>query len=337
MSTERQMKYLVDQLPGPAILATRRGELITVNPAARRLMGAVDWRMAWTDLPTLWHVLNWPPVPFHRWPWNGMTLSVWDCPLDPDESEAQLVLRHIKPEGISDRAWTPRLKRQLLLGEHVGRIVHDLRNPLTSLEWLATLLGGECGTPQERQELAGHLVKAIRSLNGLVSNLLVYAKPMSLEGGRVQVSPLFDEIEWLAVQPIRQKGISIRRQVEPGADIVWGDATLLQQALLNVLLNAIQASNQDGGIDMICRRVKDGSQRGKSQKRPARIQIEVRDTGCGIAQEDIPHIFDPFFSKRKGGTGLGLSIVKQIVEAHHGGIDIVSQCGKGTTVRLNFP
>jgi signal transduction histidine kinase len=337
MSTERQMKNLVDQLPGPTILATRRGKLITVNPAARRLMGAVDWRMARTDLPTLWDVLNWPPVPFHRWQWNGMTLSVWDCPLDPDESEAQLVLRHIKPEVISDGTWTPRLKRQLLLGEHVGRIVHDLRNPLTSLEWLATLLGGECGTPQERQDLAGHLVKAVRSLNGLVSNLLVYAKPMSLEAGRVQVSTLFDEIEWMAVQPIRQKRISIRRQVEPGAEILWGDSTLLQQALLNVLLNAIHASSQDGGIEMVCRQVKDDPQRGKSREHPARIRIEVRDAGCGIAQDDMRHIFDPFFSKRKGGTGLGLSIVKQIVEAHHGVIEVVSQCGKGTTVSLSFP
>jgi signal transduction histidine kinase len=139
------------------------------------------------------------------------------------------------------------------------------------------------------------------------------------------------------VQPVRQKRISIRREVEPGAEILWGDASLLQQALLNVLLNAIHASSPEGGIDLVCRRVNEDPQRGASREHPVRTQIDVRDTGCGIAQDDMPHIFDPFFSTRKGGTGLGLSIVKQIVDAHHGVIEVVSQCGEGTTVRLSFP
>ncbi|MCA9476090.1 MAG: hypothetical protein KC563_09860, partial [Nitrospira sp.] len=129
----------------------------------------------------------------------------------------------------------------------------------------------------------------------------------------------------------------IHRSIESGLVDVWGDEALLKRAVLNVVLNAIHASSPGGRIELICQRVACEESDSSSGSGGQGVQVLVRDYGCGMRQEEVEQMFNPFFSKRKGGTGLGLPIVKHIVQAHHGLIDVQSEQGTGTTVRLVLP
>jgi two-component system sensor histidine kinase FlrB len=246
---------------------------------------------------------------------------------DADNSGSQL----LQPREEEHR------QRLADLGEKVGQLAHDIRNPLSSIEWFATLLGRDHHSQEERQKLADHCIQAVRSLDHLVSNILVASAPLNAERKSVCLLSLLDDVELLAMYPLRKKGITIQRRQESKLSMIMGHESLLKQGLLNLLMNAIQASEPKSLIEIHCRNEsrffgehgKQGSEEG--------VALRIRDYGCGMSEEELSNIFRPFYSKRKGGTGLGLSIVKQIVQIHHGFIDITSQEGKGTTVDLFFP
>jgi len=229
-------------------------------------------------------------------------------------------------------------QRLVHLGEQVGRLAHDIRNPLTSIEWLATLLGREHRSQQERQKLSEQCIQAVRSLDRLVSNVLVSSGPRCAQREPVNISSLLDGVEMLAMYPLRKKRLMIHHHREKSLTTILGDESLLHQALLNILMNAIHASAPDSCIDLSCRKESRLlGDPGMVFRAVEGVAIRVRDHGCGMSVDERAHMFLPFYSKRKGGTGLGLSIVKQIVHLHQGVIDITSQQGKGTSVDLFFP
>lgn len=328
---------LVKNLPLPALLYNRKGRIVTVNQEAQSLMTGVDWKKAKWQMNDLWKYLGWPLVPFTQWKWGGGRLSCWDCPLDDPEQPSSLSIRYLKHEAFSGRSDSEHSHRLAAIGERTGRLAHDIRNPLASIEWFATLLGRDDHPTLERRELADHLVHAIRSLDGLVSNLLIFSTPLQGERQSVNLSALLDDVELLAMYPLRKKRLTIHRHQESNLRQMMGNEQLLKQALLNLLLNAIHASFPDGQIEIHCRRK---SQSGTGTTVAATMNgviLSIRDEGCGMSEDDLKRAFQPFYSKRKGGTGLGLPIVKDIVQVHQGMIDIISHQGKGTTVELFLP
>jgi two-component sensor histidine kinase len=329
---------LVKSLPLPAFLYNRKGRVVTVNHEARLLMTQVDWKKAKWQVDDLWKSLVWPPVPFSHWEWKKGRLSCWDCPLGDPDQPSGLSIRYLKYETNPPREYSePHLHRLAAIGEQTGRLAHDIRNPLSSIEWFATLLGRDDHPAMERRELADHLIQAIRSLDGLVSNLLLFSTPLQGQEQNVSISSLLDDVELLALYPLRKKRLTIHRHRESNLHEIKANESLLKQALLNLLLNAIHASQSDGRIDFHCRRTS------SPQKDMARasdvngITLSIRDEGCGMSEDELKDAFQPFFSKRKGGTGLGLPIVKDIVHIHQGMIHISSHQGKGTTVELFLP
>jgi signal transduction histidine kinase len=148
---------------------------------------------------------------------------------------------------------------------------------------------------------------------------------------------LFDDVELLAMYPLRKKRLTIHRRRDGKLSTIRGHESLLKQVLLNLLINAIHASESDSRIEIHCRNESRLVSEYGNQNLEQGIALRIRDHGCGMSKEELSNMFRPFYSKRKGGTGLGLSIVKQIVHIHHGLIDITSQEGKGTTVELFFP
>ena len=246
---------------------------------------------------------------------------------DADNSSSQL----LQPREEGHR------QRLSALGEKVGQLAHDIRNPLTSIEWFATLLGRDHHSQEERQELADHCIQAVRSLDHLVSNILVASAPLNAGREAVCLLSLFDDVELLAMYPLRKKRLTIHRRREGQLSIIRGHESLLKQVLLNLLINAIHASEPDSRIEIYCRNESRLVSEHGNQNLAQGIALRIRDHGCGMSKEELSNMFSPFYSKRKGGTGLGLSIVKQIVHIHHGLIDITSQQGKGTIVDLFFP
>ena len=228
-------------------------------------------------------------------------------------------------------------RRLVGLGENVGRLAHDIRNPLSSIEWFATLLGRPHHSQAERQELADHCIQAVRSLEHLVSNMLVFSAPLEAQQEPIDIGPLLDDVELLAMYPLHKKRVTIHRQQDGQRSSLNGHESLLKQALLNLLMNAIHASTPDSSIDIHYRTESRVFRDHERQRIEKGLKLCIRDHGCGMSEEVRSQIFRPFYSQRQGGTGLGLAIVKQIVHLHHGLIDITSQEGKGTTVKLFFP
>jgi signal transduction histidine kinase len=146
-----------------------------------------------------------------------------------------------------------------------------------------------------------------------------------LQRSLVNVAALVEETSGLARVYAKQQEVTLTTQVSDDLPLLMGDGDLLHQAVVNVLLNGIQATSPGGTVNLT------------AQTEYASVLLTVCDTGQGIAPEILPHIFDPFFTTRDDGTGLGLSIVQQIVHDHGGTVEIQSTPGQGTQVRLRLP
>lgn len=228
-------------------------------------------------------------------------------------------------------------QRLVDIGEKVGYLAHDIRNPLSSIEWFATLLGRDQKSQEERKELAEHCVHAVRSLDRLVSNILIFSSPLQAERETVNFFRVCQEVELLAQYPLRKKRVTIHHHQEGHLVPICGQESLLKQGLLNLLVNAIHASEQEGIIEIRCQNASRHIHEAGKQSVKQGVALRIRDFGCGMSEEELSHVFRPFYSRRKGGTGLGLPIVKHMVHLHHGVIDMTSQQGKGTTIDLFFP
>ena len=326
-------------LPVGVIVVERTGRIELLNQAAREMLGLGKQSLEAHSVRDLWNDLGLPVVPFSNWEHKGRVLASWEQALgDPGKSPRWRVL--LFKDITSEACLRDRLARQdrlARMGEKIGRIVHEIRNPLGSIELFATLLGEGTQDEAERRSLSGHLSTSICLLEQLLSNLLVSSKPDQLTIKNVHLVSLWDKVELLSQQHLRNRRIMLKRTIEPEAEWIQADETLTRQACLNILLNAIQASPVGGIIEIRCRRITNHAAFQESATKREMMILSVQDHGCGIESEDLSKVLDPFFSKREGGTGLGLSIVHQVMDAHRGDVTVESQQGKGTTVALCFP
>jgi two-component system OmpR family sensor kinase len=226
---------------------------------------------------------------------------------------------------------TDRLRREL-----VANISHDLRTPLTSLRgFLETLaLKQPTLSDQDRQRYLEGAIRQADRLNRLVSDLFELAR---LESGtqemQVETLALADLAHDAAQQfrlQARERGVELEISVPEGPAMVDGDMGLLARVLDNLIDNGLQHTPDGGRVSLGLRET------------PQWIRVEVTDTGCGIAPDDLPHVFDRFFRKQERDltgdhAGLGLAITKRIVELHGGTIDVESQLDQGTRFRVTLP
>jgi two-component system, NtrC family, sensor histidine kinase AtoS len=215
-----------------------------------------------------------------------------------------------------------RADRLAALGELTAGIAHEIRNPLTSIRGFMQYLK-DCESLEEWRQYGPLIIREVDSLNHIVGELLAFGRPQPPRIGRVRIQDVVAEMAFLA----RGKSDAhIELDFDPLIPLIDADADALKQALLNLLINAIQAI-PDGGNINVSVRPEDGGQ----------IAIKVSDDGIGIATADIDKVFDPFFSTKPTGTGLGLAMVHRIVDAHHGTITFDSRLGKGTVVEIHLP
>jgi len=227
-----------------------------------------------------------------------------------------------------------RRDRLAAMGEMVGRIAHEIRNPLGSIELFASMLRKDLAHDPMRREYAEHISVAVQAMDRLLANLLTYTKPDCSQAGRHALRPLLEEVLMLASHEMAKRHINPTVHIAASADSIWCDAGQLKQALLNVCVNAAQAMPTGGMLridvsrEVLCQ---------PEMNELAPIRISVSDTGPGIDPTHVSRVFDPFFTTRDEGTGLGLAIVHAIVEAHHGRIEIETQVGTGSTLTIVLP
>ena len=220
-----------------------------------------------------------------------------------------------------------RAERLAGIGRLAANIAHEIRNPLASISGSVEVLKRLPGADAETRNLVDIAVREVDRVNALISNLLDYARPRSEDRQRLDLSEMVTEIAKMFDQERRAKEVRLQLHTQTG---VWVEAASgqMQQVLWNLLRNAVEAMPEDGTIYLST------AQRNAS---PPEAILMVRDTGVGIARDDLEHIFEPFFSRKVGGTGLGLATTARIVEDHKGTIDVFSQPGKGTTFTIRLP
>jgi len=215
--------------------------------------------------------------------------------------------------------------------DFISSISHELRTPLTSIKgWSETLISGGYD-PEETKLGMGIISKESDRLIGLVEEILDFSKlqqnEMKLSIGIVNVKVLLQETILNVWAKAEKKGIHLRLESEDHL-YVKGDANRLKQVFLNLVDNAVKFSHQDSIIGLSAERLSERE-----------AVIKVRDTGIGISEEHLSRVRDRFFQvdALNGGTGLGLAISQQLVELHNGKIELNSELGKGTEVKVILP
>jgi signal transduction histidine kinase/CHASE3 domain sensor protein len=221
--------------------------------------------------------------------------------------------------------------------EFLSTVSHELRTPLTSIQgYLELLLEGEVGPlGADQRHMLGVIERNTTRLRGLIEDILVLNKIETggLLAGHAEV-PMRELADQTAeeLRPLADKK-AVRLLVDAGDDpaAVTGDRSQLQRALVNILSNAIKFTPAEGTVELSCR------------ADPGEVVVTCRDTGIGIPEADLEHLFTRFFrasnaaSQAIPGTGLGLAIVQAIVDIHHGRLSLDSAEGKGTTITISFP
>jgi PAS domain S-box-containing protein len=224
-----------------------------------------------------------------------------------------------------------RTGRLAAMGEMAARIAHEIRNPLGSIELFSTMLIADLQESDELKTLAEHISAGVKSINNIVSNLLLFMRPdqqldeQVLDVHEALKDPLFFAGHLLDAQD----DIEVQTELTADTMFVNGDLELLKQVFLNLILNAIQALSDGGRLHISSHKTSgiDGAHL---------AEVHLTDTGRGIAKTELSKIFDPFYTTRKKGTGLGLTIVHNIVKMHGGCIDI-SSSRRGTQCVVSLP
>ena len=220
-------------------------------------------------------------------------------------------------------------RRLAALGAMAAGLAHEIRNPLAGIKGAAQFLQGEA-LPDDSQEMLNVVVLEADRLNVVVSQFLDYARPFELRLAPDHINALTSHV--LAVLRAQRipEGIVVKEDLAGDLPATYMDRHRISQVLLNLLQNAVQAMPDGGTLSVSTRLTR---HRSGSRK----ISIAVADTGMGIASEDMPKLFAPFYTTKRDGTGLGLAICKRIIQAHEGELDVQSQRDRGTTFVITLP
>jgi signal transduction histidine kinase len=218
-----------------------------------------------------------------------------------------------------------RADRLSALGELSAGMAHEIRNPLGAIKGAAEILKDGYRPDDPRSEFAQILIRETDRLNGIVEEFLRFVRPKPPELRETDVNGIIDSVLLLTAQPARKAGVTVVKRFDADIGRHNLDAGLLQQAFLNIILNAVQAMPQGGTLTV------------ESRRSGGMLEIAFTDTGTGISPEDRRRLFDPFFTTKQDGTGLGLAITFRIVQGHRGTIDVASEPGKGTTFTVRIP
>jgi two-component system NtrC family sensor kinase len=225
------------------------------------------------------------------------------------------------------RARLSETERLAAVGELVAGVAHEVNNPLCTISAFAQLLqrGGDL-TGEQREAVEVICSETLRASH-VLRDLLTFARRSESESETIQLNDLVERTLRLRAYEMGSLGVSGDYQLAPDLPLVRGDPRQLQQVVLNLVMNAIQAMEPQGT----------GTLKVATKSEGDRVVIEVTDTGPGIPAEARAHVFEPFFTTKRDGTGLGLSVSYGIVAAHGGLISIAKTGSEGTTFRVSLP
>jgi signal transduction histidine kinase len=226
-----------------------------------------------------------------------------------------------------------RADRLSSLGLLTAGLAHEIRNPLVAIRTFTQLLPERYDDAEFREGFQGLALKEVDRICGLINDLLSFARPSKPNVALENVNDVVDNIVRILETQAKEKGTAISREFNDSLPKVWIDREQMKQVFMNLILNAIQAMKEGGSISIATRAVS----RVGTEPSGEFVQVEVRDTGVGIPEENLQHIFDPFFTSKDEGSGLGLAVSHQIVQEHGGFVTVASTVGKGTSFFVHVP
>jgi PAS domain S-box-containing protein len=224
-----------------------------------------------------------------------------------------------------------------VVGQLAAGIAHQIGTPLNVISGSAEYLMMEFGADKNRPQELDIIVAQTDRITKLIQQLLNFARPARMAPAPLKLNDLVQEVLGLVQHQIAKEQVTVHAELDPDLPPIPGDAHQLEQAFLNIVINAWHAMPAGGTLTVATRGV-DRPRKGGRPPRPG-VQATIADTGTGIAPEHMDRIFDPFFTT-KGvgkGTGLGLAISQRIVEDHRGTIAVATELGRGTTFTIWLP
>lgn len=229
-------------------------------------------------------------------------------------------MRHLQTQAA-------RADRMKILGEMAAQVAHEIRNPLGGIKGFASLLMRDLTDNPPLHQMASYIVEGTDNLNRLVSQVLSFARPVQPHMERTDLVAMAHEVRdhILADASMNAQNIVIDIDACSKKLFLSIDAALFKSALLNLLVNAVQAMPEGGEVLVSIR------------ENPKNVIISISDTGTGISEENMAKLYNPFFTTKQEGNGLGLVEVQKVVQAHGGTIDVSSTLEKGTTFVIKLP
>jgi len=251
------------------------------------------------------------------------TSFVYDCP--KSYQGIIILLRDItKIQNLKILA--NRNDRMKELGQMAASVAHEIKNSLGGIRGYASLLYKDLEGSKNLQDMIAYIIDGTKALERIVNNVLEYARPIVLDPVSLDISLVIKElIKSIKINPSFSDQVKIQLHLPESSFFIPADKELLKSAILNLLVNAYQAMDDRGFLN-IC-----------IIKNNNLCVITITDTGDGIEEKDLENIFSPFFTTKQKGNGLGLSEAHKIIQAHFGNLEVRSQLHKGTTFTISLP
>ncbi|CAM2006491.1 ATP-binding protein [Acanthopleuribacter pedis] len=340
-ATSLHLRSILNSLQVGIMVVDLEGVLEAINPCAVKLVdfeGSVGVNYAEANLP------------------QAVADFIYDClegtmpriakrevtlPQPDGQRDLELQFKLVRPEGggilsvlilMTDKTLLNRLQSQskrtarlAAMGEMAAELAHEIRNPLGSIKLFSGLLEGDLEEQPEQAKLAGQISHGVNVLENIVGNILAFSRNVTPKKEALELAALVEQSLPLFEMERARKNIEVTLRKPERRLMIEADPHLLKQMLLNLCNNAIKAMAPGGRLDI------------QVNTHDEFAELVITDTGHGIPADQLPKIFDPFYTTFHGGTGLGLSVVNQIVEKHAGAIDIKSAVDRGTSVYVSLP
>ncbi len=247
--------------------------------------------------------------------------------------------KRLEQEVAAHNRELARTQSLTVLGRMSSMVAHDLRNPLSSVKMAVQILSRHAGPDAEAAELGQIALTQIRYMEDILSDMLAFARPEALAAEWIDMDKLLEGALGMAQGRIRQSGVRVTLDIQPGLPPLYGDPGKLRQALCNLIVNAAQAAAKPGprlqgeggepaiGITAMLHLGSEGTA----------VRVEVCDNGPGIDPEVRDKLFEPFFTTKAQGTGLGLAIVRRILDQHGAEVHLESVTPGGTRAAVTLP
>jgi two-component system NtrC family sensor kinase len=263
---------------------------------------------------------------------SELELREWGHTLEEKVRERTQELRVAEAEAA-------RGEKLASVGLLAAGIAHELNNPLTGILTFSHLVRKTMSDESPEAEDLDLVIRETKKCAAIIRRLLDFSREKAPEKKFADLNQVIEDTARIVEQPAHLRDIEITTDLDRDLPPVWVDADLIGQVIMNMLVNAQHAIEDEGSITVRSRRLPEARRPEPDAEPVPMVELSVIDTGCGIPEKDLQRIFDPFFSSKEvgKGTGLGLSVSHGIVTAHGGTIEVESTVGEGSTFRIYLP